>query len=116
MKVSAQYATEHIADLFLVASSGEDVEIVAPDKPSLKLVLVPAPSVVGANTGFGEADLPRADSDPSMWKQPQRPRSELFGSLAGQITLAEDWDSAETNKQIQEMFEGSDVSAKMGRG
>ena len=39
MKVSAQYAEAHIADLFLVASNGEEVEIALPDKPALKLVV-----------------------------------------------------------------------------
>ncbi len=38
MKVSAEYAQAHIADLLALASEGEPVEIYLPDKPSLKLV------------------------------------------------------------------------------
>jgi antitoxin (DNA-binding transcriptional repressor) of toxin-antitoxin stability system len=34
MKVSAQYAQEHFADILNTASSGEEVEIALPDRPS----------------------------------------------------------------------------------
>jgi hypothetical protein len=94
MKVSAQYAVEHIADLFLVGRKGEEVEIVAPDKLTFKRVVADRP-----------APLPEWHAmDSSVWRQPERPRSELFGSLAGKTELAEDWDSAETNRQIQELL------------
>jgi antitoxin (DNA-binding transcriptional repressor) of toxin-antitoxin stability system len=38
MKVSAQYAEDHFADLLNLASSGEEVEIALPGKPNIKLV------------------------------------------------------------------------------
>ena len=41
------------------------------------------------------------------WPTAKRPREELLGSLAGQIVLTEDWDSPQTNKEIQDWFEGS---------
>ncbi len=37
MKVSAEYAEAHFADLLHAADPGEEVEIARPDKPSLKL-------------------------------------------------------------------------------
>jgi antitoxin (DNA-binding transcriptional repressor) of toxin-antitoxin stability system len=39
MKVSAQYAEVHFADLLTLASSGEEVEIAQPGKPNIKLVV-----------------------------------------------------------------------------
>ena len=43
MKVSAQYAKEHIADLLQMASGGVDIEIAVPDKALLKLVYAGPP-------------------------------------------------------------------------
>jgi antitoxin (DNA-binding transcriptional repressor) of toxin-antitoxin stability system len=40
MKVSAQYAEEHFADLLNAASNGEEVEIALPGKPSILLTRV----------------------------------------------------------------------------
>lgn len=37
MKVSAQYAEEHFADILNAASNGEEVEIALPGKPALVL-------------------------------------------------------------------------------
>ncbi|SNT40393.1 hypothetical protein SAMN05421770_11188 [Granulicella rosea] len=37
MKVSAQYAEEHFADILNAASTGEEVEIALPGKPALFL-------------------------------------------------------------------------------
>jgi len=101
MKVSTQYAEEHIADLFFIAREGEEVEIVAPDRLTFRLAVADR----SAHTVASIEEWPAMDGAP--WRQPERPRSELFGSLAGKLELAEDWDSAETNKQIQELFEGS---------
>ncbi len=42
MKVTAQYAEEHIAHLFAIAGAGEEVEIALPTGPLLKLVAAPA--------------------------------------------------------------------------
>jgi len=120
MKVSAQYAADHIADLFLVARKGEEVEIVAPDKSSLRLALVPMPESPAANAGIAEVALSGTagwkNPETLIWRQPPRPRSELLGSLEGRMKLADDWDSVETNAQIQELFEGSNTSEKMSQG
>jgi antitoxin (DNA-binding transcriptional repressor) of toxin-antitoxin stability system len=37
MKVSAQYAEAHFADILNAASNGEEVEIALPDKPRREL-------------------------------------------------------------------------------
>jgi antitoxin (DNA-binding transcriptional repressor) of toxin-antitoxin stability system len=42
MKVSAEYAEEHFADILHTAMRGEDVEIATPDRPSLRLTRVPS--------------------------------------------------------------------------
>jgi antitoxin (DNA-binding transcriptional repressor) of toxin-antitoxin stability system len=68
MKVSAQYAEEHFADLLTAADSGEEVEIARPDQPSFSLTLmkpVPKPTV-------------------------RRPRRELWGAGEGLVTLPSD--------------------------
>jgi antitoxin (DNA-binding transcriptional repressor) of toxin-antitoxin stability system len=105
MQVTLQYAIEHLDELASAADNGEDVEIARPEKPSLKLVVserVPGerphgPRILGALRGQ-IARLP----------VPERPRSELFGSLAGKITIAPDWNSDETNLEIEREFEGGD--------
>ena len=100
MKVSAQFAEEHFADILDAASNGEDVEIaLAAGKPTLRLILsTPAHNAVPVNRGVL-----------SDWKTPERPRSEFFNSMKGKIHLSEDWDSPETNKEIEEMFEASEI-------
>jgi antitoxin (DNA-binding transcriptional repressor) of toxin-antitoxin stability system len=40
MKVSAQYAEEHLTDILNAADGGEDVEIARPDQPTYRLTLV----------------------------------------------------------------------------
>jgi len=40
MKVSAQYAEEHFADILNTAISGEDVEISTPEQAAVRLTLV----------------------------------------------------------------------------
>jgi len=87
VNVSLQYAEEHLADLISAADRGEDVEIERPDKPRLKLVLSEPTSLL----------LP--SSTP--------PRSDLLGSAKGRIWLADDWDSPETNREVEDLFENS---------
>jgi len=79
MKVSAQYAAAHIADLFLVASNGEEVEIALPDKPALKLVV--------AN--------PAETLTPSGPRVLGAGRRHLFGAGKGLVTVPTDeqWDA-----------------------
>jgi len=40
MKVSAQYAEEHFADILHAADNGEEVEIARPDRPTYRLEIV----------------------------------------------------------------------------
>ncbi len=82
MQVSLEYAKEHLADLVSAAYRGEEVEIAAPDQPAVRFTLV------------GPADAS---------KEPQS----LLGSGKGEIWLADDWDSPETNGEIADLFENS---------
>ena len=130
MKVSAQYAATHFDDIVSAASSGEEVEIAVPNKPSLKLVVAHSP-VLADSTGrrisgggrrhlFGAGEglvtVPTPEQwdalDELAWQQPERPRSEVFGSLAGKMEFAADWDSPETNNQIQDLLEGLESSSR----
>jgi len=65
MKVSAQYAEEHFADILNAASSGEEIEIALSDKPALVLAQRSA----------------SPKSTPSG-----RPRRELLGAWEGLVT------------------------------
>ncbi len=110
MQVSLQFAEEHFADLVSAVNRGEEVEIAQPEKPILKLVAslpVPAPAEPAARRILGELRAPgfekwQATENPE-WRSPERPRSELLGSLRGKIEFAMDWDSPETNKEIEEL-------------
>jgi antitoxin (DNA-binding transcriptional repressor) of toxin-antitoxin stability system len=88
MKVSAQYAEEHFADILGKAKSGEDIEISTPDESSFRLTLVKA----GPTT-------------------PRRPRRELLGAWEGLVKAPtqEEWDA------IHEQFlsEMPDFSSKV---
>jgi antitoxin (DNA-binding transcriptional repressor) of toxin-antitoxin stability system len=64
MKVSAQYAEEHFADILHAADSGEEVKIARPDQPTYRLQLVKPVS-----------------------KTPGRPRRKLWGAGGGLVTL-----------------------------
>ena len=89
MNVSLKYAEQHLTELISAADRGEDVEIERPDKPRLKLVLSDPTS-------------------PMLSFNPQR--SELLGSAKGKIWLADDWDSPEVNKEIEDLFQNSVLS------
>ncbi|WP_263372871.1 type II toxin-antitoxin system Phd/YefM family antitoxin [Granulicella aggregans] len=66
MKVSAQYAQEHFADILTAIDTGEEVELTRPGQPSVRLVLVESASakeqpatgkrILGA--GVGELRVP----------------------------------------------------------
>ncbi len=67
MKVSAEYAQEHFADILTAIDTGEEVELTRPGQPSVRLILVePAPAkelpttngkrILGA--GVGELCVP----------------------------------------------------------
>jgi len=83
MKVSAQYAQEHFADILTAIGTGEEVELTRPGQPSVRLILVQSTPA---------KEIPAAD------------RRGLWGSLRGQIWLADDWDSDETNEEIARTF------------
>src|SRR5665213_603115 len=58
MKVSAQYAEEHLTDILNAADSGEEVEIARPDQTTYRLTLVKSapikpkwPRILGAGRG-----------------------------------------------------------------
>ena len=97
MQVTSQFALSHFDEISAAVDRGEEVEIVRPGKPGLHLVTAPAPN-------FGIRN-----QEEQFWLTPERPRSELFGSLSGKMTFADDWNSPETNKEIQDLFEGSEV-------
>jgi len=98
MKVSAQFASTHFDEISAAVDRGEEVEIVRPGKPGLHLV--PAST---QHTGAA------AGGEQTVWGTPERPRSELLGCLDGRMKFADDWDSPETNKEIQDLFEGSEI-------
>jgi hypothetical protein len=95
MKLSPQYALTHFEDVSAAVDRGEVVEIVRPGKPGIHLVV---------NSTGDEAVI-------DQWRTPERPRSELFGSLKGKILLSPDWDSPETGEQIADMFEGVETAS-----
>jgi antitoxin (DNA-binding transcriptional repressor) of toxin-antitoxin stability system len=91
MKVSAQYAQEHFADILNAAESGEPVEIARPDKPTLKLVLTTpvAPAkpagqrVLGA--GRGELRVPSEQEWRQMDKELERQMNDAPLMTSGEI-------------------------------
>jgi antitoxin (DNA-binding transcriptional repressor) of toxin-antitoxin stability system len=83
MKVSAQYAEEHFADILNAASNGEEVEIALPGKPAL--VLAPR-STAGKGTPSG------------------RPRRELWGAWEGRITLPTDAEWKAMKKELEDQM------------
>lgn len=89
MQVSLKYAEEHLADLVSATCRGEQIDIAAPNQPPVRLTLVV--------------------SNETVQSAPERPRAELFGSLIGKIELADDWDSPETNEEIADLFENSEI-------
>ncbi len=82
MEVNVHHAKTHLSKLIAAVESGEEVVIARAGKAVVKLVL---------------ADSPKRKS-----------RKDLFGSGVGKFSMAEDFDSAETDLLIQKMFEGDD--------
>jgi antitoxin (DNA-binding transcriptional repressor) of toxin-antitoxin stability system len=78
MKVSAQYAEEHFADILDAADNGEEVEIARPDKPTLFLAPRPAsapfkrttPRILGE--GVGEMTVPSWEEWKAIDKELER--------------------------------------------
>jgi antitoxin (DNA-binding transcriptional repressor) of toxin-antitoxin stability system len=119
MQVSLKYAQEHLPDLAIAASNGEEVEIALPGKPGFVLLQWKTPAPFKRTTprilgeGIGEMVVPDFEEwqamDSPSWTAPERPRAELFGSLNGKIEFVDGWDSPETNKEIEELFENSEI-------
>lgn len=84
MQVNLKYAEEHFADLASAADAGEEVEISRPNLPSLKLVV--------------SNDRPA---------QSRKSRAGLIGSGKGKFVLSPEWDSPETNAEIEALFNES---------
>jgi antitoxin (DNA-binding transcriptional repressor) of toxin-antitoxin stability system len=91
MKVSAQYAQEHFAEILNAAESGEPVEIARPDKPTLKLVLSTAIApakpagqrILGA--GRGELRVPSEEEWRQMDMELQRQMNDAPLMTSGEI-------------------------------
>ena len=81
MKVSAQYAVEHFAELLSAHERGEEVEIAIENKPSLMLVPKPV--------------SPKA----------KRPVSEILGMYKGKMWISPDFNAPWLNDEIADEFE-----------
>jgi antitoxin (DNA-binding transcriptional repressor) of toxin-antitoxin stability system len=91
MKVSAQYAEEHFADILHAADNGEEVEIARPDKPVLLLATRPVatsferknPRVLGA--GRGKIVVPSWEEWKAMDKEIEREMCDAPFITTGEI-------------------------------
>ena len=82
MKVSAQYAQEHLAELLETADRGGEVEIAREGKPSAKIIIMPTPA---------EA------SKPSSGRR-------IFGAGRGEIVLPTDEEWKAMDKEIEDIM------------
>jgi prevent-host-death family protein len=82
MEVNVHDAKTHLSKLIAAAENGEEVIIARAGKPAVKLVLVTEPA--------------------------RRSRQSMIGAGVGKLWMAEDFDSAATNLEIQRLFEGAD--------
>lgn len=81
MKVNIHYAKTHLSRLIEQAENGEEVILARDGKPAVKLVPIPAKA---------------------------RKRS-LLGSGVGKIWISDDFNSPETNREIEELFYNSSL-------
>lgn len=86
MIVTSGYAKDHLDVLMDAAAAGEEVRIER-EGSNRPFVLQAVPATV-------EAPISRAA---------------LLGSLKGQISYTEDWDSDEVNNEIADLFENSEL-------
>lgn len=82
MEVNVHHAKTHLSKLIAAVESGEEVVIARAGKPAVKLVIVTPPV--------------------------RKSRKQLLGSGIGKLWLADDWNSPETNLEIQKLFEADD--------
>jgi len=83
--VALREAQEHLSELLDRAENGELIVIERQGRPAMKLVPMGYEAGV-ARRGGGQ---------------------NLLNSARGEIWLADDWDSAETNKEIEDLFNDS---------
>ena len=77
--VNIHYAKTHLSKLIEAVLNGEEVIIAKSGEPKVKLVPVV-----------------------------HKPKKRKPGFLKGRIWLADDWDSAKTNKKIEDLFYGAE--------
>jgi prevent-host-death family protein len=82
MEVNVHHAKTHLSKLIAAVESGEEVIISRAGKPAVKLVIVTPPA--------------------------RKSRKTMLGAGIGKLWLADDWDSPETNLEIQKLFEAHD--------
>ena len=78
MAVNIHHAKTHLSKLIAQAENGEEVIIARNGKPVVKLVPITS-----------------------------KPKRRLLGSAKGKIWISEDFDSPETNKEIEDLFYNS---------
>jgi antitoxin (DNA-binding transcriptional repressor) of toxin-antitoxin stability system len=90
MKVSAQYAEEHLTDILNAADSGAEVEIARPDQPTYRLTLVKSeptkpkgPRILGA--GVGEMRVPPWEEWKAMDKEMEREMLDAPLTTSGEV-------------------------------
>lgn len=81
MKVNIHYAKTHLSRLIEQAENGEEVILARDGKPAVKLVPIPAKSQ----------------------------KRSLLGSGVGKIWISDDFNSPETNREIEELFYNSSL-------
>ena len=86
MEVNIHQAKTNLSKLIAAAESGEEVVIARNGKAAVKLVVVTS--------------------------TPQKSRKHMLGAGIGKIWMADDWDSPETNMEVQRLFEADDVKDK----
>lgn len=75
MQVNIHYAKTHLSKLIEQAENGEEVVLARNGKPAVALVPVPA-----------------------------KKRKTLLGALKGKMWISDDFNSPETNKEIEDLF------------
>jgi prevent-host-death family protein len=90
MEVNVHHAKTHLSKLIAAVESGEEVVIARNGKPAVKLVIATPPV--------------------------HKSRKHLLGSGIGKLWMADDWDSPETNLEIQKLFEADDPKFDIQRG
>jgi prevent-host-death family protein len=78
MEINIHDAKTNLSKLIQKAENGEEVIIARAGKPAVKLVPVPA-----------------------------RPRRRIIGSAKGKVWISDDFDSPETNTEIEDLFYNS---------